>query len=110
MLQSCIYFACASSVYEPRVDKLDKLGKYYNAINSTLVFPNVMTVIPFVLIVVPFAGRVVPLNRTTVVPFTIVVPFTGPVVPFNRTTVVPFMIVVPLQVFHLWRLGIENRR
>jgi hypothetical protein len=73
---------CASSVYDPRVDKLDKLGKYYNAINSTLVRPNVT-------IVVPFASRVVPLNRTTVVPFTI---------------------VVPLQVLHLWRLGIENGR
>jgi hypothetical protein len=58
---------CASSVYDPRVDKLDKLGKYYNAINSTLVRPNVT-------IVVPFASRVVHLNRTTVVPFTIVVP------------------------------------
>jgi hypothetical protein len=73
---------CASSVYDPRVDKLDKLGKYYNAINSTLVRPNVT-------IVVPFASHVVPLNRTTVIPFTI---------------------VVPLQVLHLWRLGIENGR
>jgi hypothetical protein len=65
----------------PRVDKLDKLGKYYNAINSTLVQPNVT-------IVVPFASRV----------------------PLNRTTVIPFTIVVPLQVLHLWRLGIENGR
>ena len=73
---------CASSVYDPRVDKLDKLGKYCNAINSTLVQPNVT-------IVVPFASRDVPLNRITVVPFTI---------------------VVPLQVLHLWRLGIENGR
>ena len=65
------------------------MGKYYNAINSTLVRPNVTIVVPFVPIVVPFAGRVVP---------------------FNRTTVVAFTIVVPLQLFHLWRLGIENRR
>jgi hypothetical protein len=65
------------------------LGKYYNAINSTLVQPNVMTIVPFVSIVVPFVGHVVPLNRTIVVPFTI---------------------VVPLQVLHLWRLGIENGR
>ena len=65
------------------------MGKYYNAINSTLVWPNVTIVVPFVPIVVPFASSVVPLNRTTVV---------------------PFMIVVPLQVFHLWRLGIENER
>ena len=65
---------CTSSVYDPRVDKLDKLGKYYNAINSTLVRPNVTTIIPFVLIVVPFASRVVPLNRTTIFPFTIDVP------------------------------------
>jgi hypothetical protein len=65
------------------------LGKYYNAINSTLVQPNVTIVVPFVSIVVPFAGHVVPLNRTTIV---------------------PFMIDVPLQVLHLWRLGIENRR
>jgi len=73
---------CASSVYDPRVDKLDKLGQYYNAINSTLVQPNVM-------IVAPFASHVVPLNKITVVPFTI---------------------VVPLRVLHLWRLGIENGR
>jgi hypothetical protein len=73
---------CALSVYDPQVDKLDKLGKYYNAINSTLVRPNVT-------IVLPFASRDVPLNRTIVVPFTI---------------------VVPLQVLHLWRLGIENGR
>ena len=80
---------CASSVYDPWVDKLDKLGKYYNAINSTLVRPNVMTFVPFVLIIVPFVGRVVTLNRTTIV---------------------PFMIDVSLQVLHLWRLGIENGR
>jgi hypothetical protein len=80
---------CSSSVYEPQVDKLDKLGKYYNAINSTLVRPNVTTVVPFVLIIVPFAGRVVTLNRKTIVPFTI---------------------DVSLQVLHLWRLGIGNRR
>jgi hypothetical protein len=65
------------------------LGKYYNEINSTLVQPNVTIVVHFVLIDVPFAGRVVPLNKTTIVPFTI---------------------VVPLQVLHLWRLGIENER
>ena len=64
---------CGSSIYDPEVDKLDKLGKYYNAINSTLVRPNVTTVVPFVSIYVPFVGHVVPLNRTTVIPFTIVV-------------------------------------
>jgi hypothetical protein len=58
------------------------LGEYYNAINSTLVQPNV----------------------------TIVVPFARHVVPLNRITIVPFAIVVPLQVLHLWRLGIENGR
>ena len=40
----------------------------------------------------------------------IAAPFAGHVVPLNRTTVVPFTIVVPLQVLHLWRLGIENGR
>jgi hypothetical protein len=64
-------------------------------------------------IIVPFA---VHLNGTIVVPFavhlngTIVVPFAGRVVPLNRTTIVPFTIVVPLQVLHLWRPGIENGR
>ena len=65
------------------------------------------------MIVVPFS---IHLNGMIVVPFfvhlnvTIVVPFAGHVVPLNRATVIPFMIVVPLQVLHLWRLGIENRR
>ena len=68
---------------------IEQLGKYYNAINSTLVRPNVTTVVPFVPIVFPFAGHVFPLNRTTVIPFTI---------------------DVPLQVLHIWRLGIEIGR
>jgi hypothetical protein len=56
------------------------------------------------------------LNGTIAIPFAvhlngmIVVPFVGRVVPLNRKIFVPFTIAVPLQVYHLWRLGIENRR